>query len=154
MKVYKKAGDNVTWTGVVAALQSQMHLSLHVGGKTALQILGRSHFFPRQGLKQVMLFADHSTKLPSWLSKQTGWDAELKVFKTSLFDTQDKLLGVIEKPVNGLMLQVSGPERAAMEMLYLYPKHQFLDEAILLMENLGQLRPTVVQQLLEKCQHD
>ena len=46
---------------------------------------------------------------------------------------------------------LSCPERAAMEMLYLIPKQQLFGEAVLLMENLGQLRPAMVQALLEKC---
>src|SRR5580658_5276155 len=58
MKAYKKAGDNISWAGVVAALQGQMHLPLHVGGKTALQIWGRSHFILIEGIKEAMLFAD------------------------------------------------------------------------------------------------
>lgn len=151
MKAYKKAGDNISWAGVVSALQSQMHLPLHVGGKTALQILGRSHFVPMQGIKQVMLFADLNTKAPSWLTKKNLWDVEFEIFRTSLFYTEDKLLGIIERPIEGIILQISAPERAAMELLYLYPKHQSLEEVLLLMENLGQLRPAVVQSLLEKC---
>jgi 5-methylcytosine-specific restriction endonuclease McrA len=38
-----------------------------------------------------------------------------------------------------------------MEMLHLIPKHQSFEEAILLIENLGQSRPAMVQSLLEKC---
>jgi hypothetical protein len=151
MKAYKKAGDNITWAGVVAALQSQMHLPIHVGGKTALQILGRSHFIPMQGIKQITLFADHKTKAPSWLRNKKQWDAEFEIFRTSLFGTEDKLLGIVERPVEGITLQMSCPERAAMEIVYLYPKYQSLEELALLIENLAQLRPAVVQLLLEKC---
>jgi len=151
MKAYKKAGDNITWAGAVAALQIHMHLRIHVGGKTALQVLGRSHFLPMQGIRQVTLFADLNVRLPSWLSKKKLWDVDFEIFKTSLFDTKDKLLGIIERPVNGIILQMSCPERAAMEILYLCPKHQSLEEVALLIENLGQLRPAVVQSLLEKC---
>ena len=151
MKAYKKAGDSLTWAGAVAALQSQMHLPLHVGGKTALQILGRSHFIPIQGIKQVMLFADLNTRMPSWLGNKKSWDVQFEIFRTSLFDVKDKFLGIIERPVDGIILQISSPERAAIEILYLYPKHQSLEEVALLIENLGQLRPLVVQSLLEKC---
>ncbi len=151
MKAYKKAGDKISWVGAVAALQAQMQLPVHIGGKTALQILGRSHFIPMQGIRQVALFADLNTKVPSWLGKKKLWDVEFQIFRTSLFDGEDKLLGIIERPVDGITLQISSPERAAMEMLFLYPKYQSLEEVILLLENLGQLRPSVVQSLLETC---
>ncbi len=151
MKAYKKPGDTITWAGVIAALQSQMHLPLHVGGKTALQILGLSHFIAMQGIKHVMIFADLNTRMPSWTGKENPWDVEFEIFRTSLFSNDDKSLGIIERSVEGLTLKIACPERAAMELLYLYPKHQSLDEATLLIENLGQLRPAVVQSLLEKC---
>lgn len=149
-KAYKKVGDEIRWGGAVAALQSQMHLSLHIGGKTALQLLGHSHFLPMQGIKQVMLFANPRTKVPSWL-ESNKWDVKFDIFRTALFKNDDATLGLIERPVEGINLQLSCPERAAMEMLYLVPNHQPFDEAILLMENLGQSRPAMVQSLLERC---
>lgn len=151
MKAYKKAGDNIAWPGVVTALQGQLHLSLHVGAKTALQILGQSHFIPMQGVKKIMLFSALNTRIPSWLNKNRLWNVEFEIFRTSLFSTEDKLLGIVERIVDGMLLQISCPERAAMEMLYLYPKHQSLEETALLIENLRQLRPKMVQMLLEKC---
>lgn len=150
MKAYKKSGDNILWPGVVAALQNQMHLALHVGGKTALQLLGRAHFIPLQGVKQVQLFADLNTRMPSWLGKQL-LRVNFKMYRTSLFFESDQVLGIIEKPVDGITIKISSPERAAMEILYLYPKFESLEEIILLMENLGQLRPSVVQSMLERC---
>ncbi len=150
IKAYKKSGDNIGWAGIVVALQNQMHLPLHVGGKTALQILGRAHFLPMQGIREVQLFADLTTRIPSWLDKQLS-NVEFQIFRTSLFSNQDKMLGIIERPVEGIMIYISCPERAAMELLYLYPKHESLEEIVLLIENLGQLRPDVVQMLLEKC---
>lgn len=150
-KAYKKAGDHVTWVGAVAALQNQKQLSLHVGGKTALQLLGRSHFISMQGVKQVMLFADLNTRVPSWVVKKDLWDVEFEIFRTSLFDSKTKVLGVIERPIEGITLRVSCPEMAAMEALYLVPKYQSIEEIALLLEGLGQLRPNVVQSLLEGC---
>jgi hypothetical protein len=38
-----------------------------------------------------------------------------------------------------------------MEVLYLVPTKQSFEEGMLLMENLGDFRPNVVQELLEKC---
>ncbi len=150
MKAYKKPGDNILWAGVVAALQNQMHLPLHVGGKTALQVLGRAHFIPLQGVKQVQLFADLNTRMPSWLGKKLS-KVEFETHRTSLFSNLEKMPGIIERPIDGITIKISCPERAAMEILYLYPKYESLEEIILLIENLGQLRPAIVQSMLETC---
>jgi hypothetical protein len=37
---YAKAGDQVEWTGGLYAIQEQLKLPIHVGGKTALQLQG------------------------------------------------------------------------------------------------------------------
>jgi hypothetical protein len=43
---YIRAGDKVDWRGGVYALQQGLGLPIHVGGKTALELMGRSHFVP------------------------------------------------------------------------------------------------------------
>ncbi len=66
-KGYKKAGDTVSWVGIVTALQSQMCLPLHVGGITALRLLKQTQ---EGDTREIMLFADLQTRVPSWLSKK------------------------------------------------------------------------------------
>jgi len=44
-----RSGDNVEWEGGVYALQKQLSLSVHPGGKTALQLLGMAHYLPLGG---------------------------------------------------------------------------------------------------------
>lgn len=144
---YKKTGDHITWEGAINALQTQLAAPIHIGGKTALHLLGLGHFVPLQGMQKIMLFAPPNTKIPKWLSANS-WDAEFEVYKSSLFSSDE---GLIERPINGLNLQLASPERAALELLYLYPRHQSLDETTYLIENLTQLRPKVVQALLENC---
>ena len=144
---YKKAGDNVTWVGAINALQAQLALPIHVGSKTALHLLGLGHFVPMQGMQQIMLFAPTTTKIPKWLLAYT-WDAEFEIYKSSLFSNDH---GLIERPINGISLKISSPERAALELLYLYPQHQSLNEITYLIENLTQLRPKTLQILLENC---
>lgn len=144
---YKKAGDHVSWTGAINALQTQLAVPIHVGSKTALHLLGFGHFVPMQGMQQIMLFAPTTTKLPKWLLSNL-WDVEFKVYKSSLFANEQ---GLVERPVNGLNLQISSPERAILEVLHLYSQHQSLSEITYLIENLTQLRPKILQSLLESC---
>ncbi len=150
-EAYKKSGENITWSGALSALQNQLHLSLHVGAKTTFELLGQSHFIPMKGIKQVILFADPGTRIPKWLFNKEAWKVDFKMHAASLFLDDNLNLGIIEKPIDGVNIFLSCPERAALEMLYLVPSKQSFEEAVLLMEGLRQLRPSVIQQLLEKC---
>lgn len=118
-----------------------------MGGKTALYLLGLGHFVPMQGMQHIMLFAPTTTKIPKWLLANT-WDAEFEIYKSSLFSNDQ---GLVERSINGVSLKIASPERAALELLYLYPQHQSLNEITHLIENLTQLRPKVIQLLLEDC---
>lgn len=144
---YKKAGDRITWEGAINTLQTQLTTPIHVGGKTALYLLGLGHFVPMQGMQKIMLFAPTTTKLPKWLLSNS-WDVEFEVYKSSLFANEQ---GLVERALNGLNLQISSPERAILEVLHLYPQHQSLNEITYLIENLTQLRPKILQSLLESC---
>ena len=144
---YKKAGDHITWAGAINALQTQLAAPIHIGGKTALHLLGLGHFVPMQGMQHIMLFAPTTIKIPKWLLAN-AWDAEFEVYKSSLFSSDQ---GLIDRSINGVSLKVASPERAALELLYLYPQHQSLNEITYLIENLTQLRPKVIQALLEDC---
>jgi len=144
---YKKTGDHITCLGAISALQTQLALPIHIGGKTALHLLGLGHFVPMQGRQHIMLFAPTTTKIPKWLLANT-WDAALEIYKSSLFSNDQ---GLIERSSNSVNLKIASPERAALELLYLYPQHQSLSEITHLIENLTQLRPKVIQSLLEDC---
>lgn len=144
---YKKPGDCIPWTGAINALQTQLAAPIHVGGKTALHLLGLGHFVPMQGIQQIMLFAPPNTKIPKWLLANP-WDAKFEIYKPSLFSNDQ---GIIERSISGVSLKIASPERAALELLYLYPQYQSLGEIIHLIENLTQLRPKVIQALLEDC---
>jgi Transcriptional regulator, AbiEi antitoxin, Type IV TA system/Transcriptional regulator, AbiEi antitoxin N-terminal domain len=147
-KAYKKAQDHVTWLGAVTALQNQLQLPIHVGGKTALQLLGLAHFIP-MSQQQVSLFTAPKISIPSWV-KTNPWNLTIDIYKTALF-TEAPANSLIQRSIDGIMIQIATPERAAMELIHLYPSHESLDEIRHLVENLGQLRPTVMQQLLEAC---
>lgn len=150
-KAYKKINDKISWAGGVSAVQYQLNLPVHVGGKTALQLLGRTHFVPVQGIKVIYLFTKPSTHLPKWLNENVFPETTFKVFKTSLFNDNQTSLGVIEREFDGIKIFLASPERAMLEVLYLVPTKQTFEEALLLMEGLTNLRPDIVQTLLENC---
>jgi hypothetical protein len=146
---YAKAGDNVEWTGGLYAIQEQLKLPIHVGGKTALQMQGYAHFLPMGKDKVVSLFGLPDIKLPAWF-KQYRWSIKVRYTTTNLFAGEADQ-GLTKKDMGSYRIKVSAPERAMMEVLYGVPLVDSYEEARLLMEGLTTLRPRMVQGLLEKC---
>ena len=146
---FAKAGDQVEWAGGLYAIQEQLKLPIHVGGKTALQIQGYAHFLPMGKGTMVSLFGLPNVKLPAWF-KQYRWGIKLRYTTTNLFAGEADR-GLTKKEMGQYGIKVSAPERAIMEVIYGVPQVDSYDEARLLMEGLTTLRPPVVQSLLEKC---
>jgi hypothetical protein len=143
---YKLANDTVNWTGALYAIQNQLELNCHPGGKTALQLKGLAHFVPGE-LKEIFIFGPPGEKLPSWF-KAYDWEVEIHYSMTNLFNND---LGLSKEDYGTFSISISAAERAIMEMLYLVPQKQTLSESSLIMENLVSLRPKTVQALLENC---
>jgi hypothetical protein len=146
---YARDGDKVEWTGGLYALQEQLKLWIHAGGKTALQMQGYAHFLPIGKSATISLFGNPDVKLPAWF-KQYRWGAKVRYTATSLFAGQAEL-GLTKKDLGSYSIKISAPERAIMEVLYGVPQVDSYEEARLLMEGLTTLRPKMVQGLLEKC---
>ncbi|KHJ69830.1 hypothetical protein QU24_01575 [Pantoea rodasii] len=141
-----REGDQIDYLGGVYALQTQLGMAIHPGGKTALGLQGRAHYL---GLNEqrVMLFGPQGEKLPKWYGVY-DWGVEIGC-KSSDFLPSD--LGLIEFDHKSFKVKISSPARAILECLYLAPAHQPLLEVYELMEGLNNLRPATVQKLLESC---
>jgi len=145
---YKLYGDKVEWYGGVLALQNQLNLKIHVGGKTALTLKGFAHYISDK-IPKCFIYGYRGEKLPTWF-KQYNWNTNIRFVTTNLFpDTLTDTLSNYSH--RDFSIRISAPERAAMEMLYHVPNEQGFDEAKKIMENLFTLRPTLVQRLLENC---
>jgi len=147
---YIRDGETVPWTGAVYALQSQLGLPVHVGGKTALEMKGFSHFLSPRGKAPVYLFSEPPTKLPTWFLSHK-WGVRIFHKMPKLFASSSGNRSITTTPVERYELRMSSPERAILEVLHLVPQEQSFAEARLLMESLTALRPDVVQSLLERC---
>ncbi len=146
---FARFDEDVDWTGALYALQEQLHLPIHAGGKTALQLKGYAHFLPLGKRPRVSLFGSHLTKLPSWVRKY-NWNVEIEYSTTNLFSTGNEC-GLTKHNLDSYSISISTPERAILEVLYLVPQRQSFEEAGLLMEGMTTLRPRLVQELLELC---
>ncbi len=142
----KRSGDDITIEGAMFAIQNQSKINIHLGGKTALSILGKSHYL-EVDVKRKILFGDADSKLPSWIENYP-WGFELDFHRTSFLPYD---FGFVQNEFNDFSIRISGTGRAIMECLYLTPEKQNLIECYEIMEGLNNLRPDVVQQLLEKC---
>lgn len=144
---YKKFGDTVNWQAAVFAIQTQLSLPIHPGGRTALELLGYAHYIRFKD--RVFLFSKTGKTLPKWF-QNADWQKSFEYHQTQLFGYSK--IGLIEYNRHGIPLTISAPERAAMEMLYLVPRTQGFDEANKIMNGLLSLRIDIVQGLLEACQ--
>jgi hypothetical protein len=65
--VYKRRQGDLTWETVLASLQHLMHRSLHVGGRSALELHGYGPNLAPGAPTSVVVYSDEP--LPSWLGK-------------------------------------------------------------------------------------
>jgi len=150
---FRRSNDAVSWQDALHALIGQAELNVHIGGMTALSQQGAGHYV-RLGRETVFLFSPLGVSLPAWFGKYE-WGVDIEHIKTN-FLPSDELIKEVpnmelgsEKEFTAKMFTSS--ERAILECLYLAPKRQDLMECYQVMEGLVNLRPKVVQGLLEAC---
>jgi len=143
---FKRTGDTVDWLGGLYAVQKQLGLAVHIGGRTALGMQGQAHYL-ELSQKTASLFAPHAVTLPAWF-RNSDWNITLNTHHTAFLPSD---MGLVEIESKLFSVRASGSARTLMECLYLAPKEFDLVEAFQLMEGLNALRPNTVQQLLENC---
>jgi len=141
-----RKGDSVSYEGALFALQKQANLSIHIGGRSALNMSGKAHFL-ELSTQKVFLFGATNENLPVWF-RDKDWGVELPLTKSEFLP---KNLGLTEYETRNFSIKISNPTRALMECLYLAPKRQSLPECYEIMESLTTLVPSTVQLLLESC---
>lgn len=144
----KRAGDALSWAGGLNALQQQLKLEVHLGGKSALVRQGYGHYAQQQE-NVFYLFIGKDTKLPKWFL-QYNWGQKLHISRTAFLPNHPEN-SFTNKLIDGFELRVPVTERAVLEMLYFIPSKQGFDEAFKIMESLTSLRPDIIQQLLQQC---
>lgn len=143
---FKRPNDIISWQGAVYSLQKQANLLVHVGGLTALSLLGYSHYI-RTGIEKVYLFSELKIKLPAWFEKYP-WSEPVNHTRTSFLPTEK---GFEESTHGAFPIKIASPERAILECLYLTPDKQDLLETYQILSGLVNLRPELMQSLLNEC---
>ncbi len=145
---FQRMHDTVSWEGAVYGLQKQFPKTFYVGGRTALELLGAAHFLPLSQTK-LFIFTSDRKMPPRWFLR----------FMETLEVKYDHLqyrflpphLGVTIYDCGEFKIEISTRERASLEMVELLGRFHNFEECRLLFENLGTLRPMLVQKLLKGC---
>jgi hypothetical protein len=147
-----RKGEDVSWVGVVLALQEFLEMPVWVGGKTALSLKGFSHYVPMKTKPMIQLFSTTLSRLPRWVNDFEK-AAKFHFQKTRMFSEKLKAVKTFsEYEEDKLKIKVSSTERAVFEMLESVPSTQSFEEAELIFESLSTMRPQLLQSHLELCQ--
>lgn len=143
---FKRPNEALNWQGALFSMQKQSRLNLHAGALTALSFSGYSHYI-RTGPEKVYLFSDPKKKLPSWF-RNYPWKVTINHIRTSFIPYN---IGLQENNGYPFQITISSAERAILECLYLSPDKMDLVEVYQIFSGMVNLRPELLQELLEKC---
>ena len=156
--VYVRNVGKITWQSVVFSLQSVLKLDFVVGGLTALEMQGLSHYLSLSEDKIVHLFGNNV--LPQWV---TNLELNVKFVRRtthSLFAENSKenkqfqpFTSEWDWDNDNRKLILSTTERAYLEVLLDVPKKTTFEHADQLMQGLTTLSPKNLQKILECCQN-
>lgn len=173
---YRRPGGRLLWQHVVISLQALLELPVIVGGRTALELHGYSHYVSADGVRDVYLYGD--VPLPGWVKKldigakfifhnpkrlfreapiprgltHVSWSLEGHEGQTPI--SRDPIHGSLTQLTWGQWnwpITLSTPERAVLELLDELPKKETFHQADKLIEGLRTLSPRRLQKLLEDC---
>jgi Transcriptional regulator, AbiEi antitoxin, Type IV TA system/Transcriptional regulator, AbiEi antitoxin N-terminal domain len=151
--------DPKSWEPVVISLQNLLEVSVTVGGRTALELHGLSHYLSMAAPSEIQLYG--SELPPSWVNK-LSLKQQFVFHSTLLFKTSDGRIkrsktyqqaNFIEHKWGASVwsMLISTPERAILELLDELPTHESFHQADMLMEGLSNLRPKCLNMLLADC---
>ncbi len=143
---FKRPKDTIHWQGGLYALQEQAKLPIHLGGLTALSMLGRAHYV-RFEKEVIFLFSPQKIIMPKWF-RDYAWENPIQHIKTNVLPASVGLESYAEA---NFEVKISTAERAILECLYLAPKYISFVECYQIFEGLVDLRPEILQGLLEQC---
>jgi hypothetical protein len=156
--VYVRNAAKISWQSVTFSLQSILKTDLVVGGLTALEMQGLSHYLSLSENKIVHLYGND--KLPEWVTNLGLNINFVKHTTNSLFDKNGDVNSksnafTVERDWNNDTgkLIIATPERAYLEILLEVPQKVTFEHADQLMQGLTTLSPRSLQKLLEECKN-
>jgi len=120
-----KSGDPFMLSGALSAFQSQVNVNIHIGGRSALELQGSTHYLQLSS-PETTLFVLGRTELPPWFINNK-WDSDYKIFKISILN--DDVLGLTTYRDGEIEIKISNLVRAMLECIALTPTEFSLNEA-------------------------
>lgn len=140
--------DKIDWQGALYTLQQQLNMEVHVGGRSAIELLGAAHY-ARFNEGAIYLYTNPKTVIPKWFLR-SEWNRQIIIKKTNLLPfTMSNSFTTIKH--RDFFIRISSLERAIMELLVFVPEKQGFDETVKIMDNMMNLRPRILNELLLKC---
>jgi Transcriptional regulator, AbiEi antitoxin, Type IV TA system/Transcriptional regulator, AbiEi antitoxin N-terminal domain len=170
---FKRPLGTLTWQKAVISLQTLLERPLIVGGRTALELQGFSHYLRAEGPTVVYLYGPDAP--PGWLSKLPLKERFTFRKSTTLFKADPVTKGLknfawnVQKNTGAAAdefqagpfkqiwgesewpLTISSPERALLELLDELPHSESFHQVDMLVEGLRNLSPRKLQKLLDDC---
>lgn len=151
--------DQKSWEPVVISMQSLLEVPVAIGGRTALELYGLSHYLSMAVPAEVHLYG--SEPPPGWVNK-LPLKQQFVFHSTRLFKTGDGGTNRSDeyRQINFQNYQwgasewsmlISTPERAILEFLNELPTNESFHQADVLIEGLSNLRPKYLAMLLADC---
>lgn len=169
-QVYRRKRGSLSWEQVVISLQTLLNQKLVVGGRTALEVQGFSHYLSHE-TREVHLYG--VKRPPAWLGKlplsvKFVFHSRERLFSTTAGAESDTghrptrtnpakdstAADLVTLPWGqwGWQLTLSSAERAILELLDELPSRESFEQVDALMEGLVNLRPKLLSALLARCQ--
>ncbi|QQR89806.1 MAG: type IV toxin-antitoxin system AbiEi family antitoxin [Myxococcales bacterium] len=154
--VYKRPETTLKWQGLVSSLQ-RMGNDLLVGGISALELQGHSHYLSLSSLRTVHLYG--YDPLPSWankvdLAETFKWHGNARLW-TAVNNKELKPDFSIDLSWGdqSAPLKASSSERAICELLVDVPEKVSFEHAEQLMQGLVSLSPRRLDAILHQLKH-
>lgn len=159
--VYSQYTRKLAWEGVVASVQkmdsgSELGVpSVLVGGLSALNLAGMSHYLPLSDIAHIHLYCPKP--LPSWLARlEMPYVFEHHSTKRIWPPAGDMSVEVVRQHrwgLDGPPVFYSSPEKAILELLSDVPNALSFEHADELMQGLVNLSPKKLDALLKCCKN-
>jgi hypothetical protein len=175
-RTFRRPRGQLSWPQVVVSLYALLGHRLALGGRTALELQGYSHYLTAQPAEIHLHGPDRP---PTWLAalplpERFVYRNSVPLFGDDLADVTFPVLDPPQASARGgaslgaglgdkaslrvlpwgqwdWPLVVSAPERAVLELLDELPDHESFHQADVLMEGLSNLSPRRLQALLVRC---
>lgn len=149
--------DQKRWESALLSMQNLLNIPFTVGGRSALELHGFTHFLSMSTPTEVHLYGNEMP--PSWVAR-LRLDRRFVFHSALLFNTdsverskdfQQANFTDLKWGESDWTMRISTPERAILELLDELPNHESFTQVDVLMEGLSNLRPKFLNLLLADC---